>query len=246
VFGCQPEGTGFITGNTQQHSGDSPKDKDLKNRKYQILLISPELLLSQRFLNIMMQDKDFVAHILSIMVDKAHVVSHWGAGFRKKCGELGMICTFFCKETPVVAMSATLAARVRQDVLWKLQFVPDHFTMINIGNGQPNVAIVVHAIHNAQNSYINMNFVIPQGVTREIDIPLTMVYADNVASSINLHDHFEHLLPERLKGKGLIRPFSVAFSLEYRTKVMWLFNLGVVCVLVCTDAAGMVSTIHTE
>ncbi|KAJ7347773.1 hypothetical protein DFH08DRAFT_698743, partial [Mycena albidolilacea] len=67
-----------------------------------------------------------------VVVDEAHVVSHLGAYFRKKYRTLGMIHTFLLQGTPV-ALSATLPACIRNNVLSKLQFGQD-YANINVGN----------------------------------------------------------------------------------------------------------------
>ncbi|EAU89052.2 hypothetical protein CC1G_10021 [Coprinopsis cinerea okayama7 len=162
------------------------------------------------------------------------------SGFRKKYGELGIIRAFLPKATPVVAMSATLPLRVRRDVLKKLEFASDGYVFINIGNDRPNVSIVVRAIHNTMKSYSDLDFLIPSNVQVGEDIPSTMVYMDNIQECPEIADHLDDTLPEHLRGQGLVRPFSAAYSQEYREAVLKLFKLGIVRVLVCTDAAGMV------
>ena len=62
--------------------------------------------------------------ILSIVIDEAHVVSHWGSDFRKKYGTLGILQALLPKGTPFVTMSATLGPRVRRDVHQENHFVP--------------------------------------------------------------------------------------------------------------------------
>ena len=62
-------------------------------------------------------------HILSVVVDEAHVVSHWESDFRKKYETLGILCALLPKGTLFVAMSATLHERVCKDVLAKLPVV---------------------------------------------------------------------------------------------------------------------------
>lgn len=76
------------------------------------MLISPELLLSRRFIKEVLKDPKFKRRVLSVVIDEAHVISHWGSGFCKKYRELGIICSFLPKSTPIVAVSATLPSRV--------------------------------------------------------------------------------------------------------------------------------------
>jgi superfamily II DNA helicase RecQ len=215
----------------------------LKTGDHQIIIISPELLLSKRFVDEMLRDRKFTTRILSIIVDEAHVVSHWGAGFRKKYGELGVVRAFIPHGTPIVAMSATMPTRVRQDVLRKLEFAQDGYIDINVGNERPNVALVVRAIEHAMNTYADLSFVIPKTIQKPEDVPSTMIYADNVPNSVDLEDALEALLPQRFRYQGLIRPFNAAFCNGYRETVLKQFKLGTIRVLVCTDAAGMVSIV---
>jgi superfamily II DNA helicase RecQ len=76
------------------------------------VLISPEQLLSRTFVEDVLKDPEFKQRLLSVVIDEAHVISHWGSGFRKKYGELGIIRSFLLKSTPIIALSATLPARV--------------------------------------------------------------------------------------------------------------------------------------
>lgn len=188
----------------------------------------------------MLRKKGFTSRVISVVVDEAHVVSRWGAGFRKKYADLGMVRAFLPRGTPIVALSATLPPRIHTDVLNKLQFPKDGYTNLNVGNDRPNVSLVTRAIEHPMNTYADLDFVIPGNITDPKDIPKTFIYADNVSVGIDIEDHLTELLPENLCDKGLIRPFSAAFSHEYRAKLMDLFNVGEVRVLICTDAAGMV------
>ena len=205
------------------------------------MIISPEMILSKKFVKGVLQNPAMGSRVLSVVVDEAHVVSHWGSSFRKKYGTLGVLRALLPKGTPIVAMSATLPSRVRKDVLKKLQFDED-FVDLKVGNDRPNVSIVVRAIQNTMNTYSNLNFLIPKGVKDIKEVPKTMVYADQVAVGVDMEDRLYDISPESFCETGFIRPYSAAFSLEYRTTVMALFKAGVVRILICTDAAGMVSS----
>jgi superfamily II DNA helicase RecQ len=95
------------------------------------MLISPEMLLSRRFIKNVLKNPEFKKRILLVFIDKAHVISHWGSGFHKKYKELGIIRTFLPKSTPVIAVSATLPGRVHRDVL---RFDQNNFINIDMGN----------------------------------------------------------------------------------------------------------------
>ena len=139
-----------------------------------------------------------------------------------------------------MAMSATLSPRVRRDVLKKLQFDERNYININIGNDRANVSIVVRAIHNPMNTFSDLDFVIPNGVSCVDDIPKTFIYADQITAEIGIETRLTENLPAELRDIGLIRPFSAAFSADHRQQLLDLFKSGIVRILICTDAAGMV------
>lgn len=185
-----------------------------------------------------------MAHrVLSVVVDEAHVVSHWGSGFRKQYAALGILRALLPKGTPIVAMSATLPARVRHDVLKKLQFDQNTYLNLNVGNDRPNVSIIVRSIQNPMNTYNDLDFLIPTSPVPPTDIKKTFIYADSVSTGIDMEDHLYARAPPSWREHEIIRPYSAAFSVEYRTNVMKLFKEGLVRILICTDAAGMVCTL---
>jgi superfamily II DNA helicase RecQ len=189
------------------------KRKKIVSGTWQIVLISPELLLSRRFI-------------------KEVIISHWGSGFRKKYGELGILRSFLLNTTPIVAVSATLPPRVRRDVLRVLRFDMKNFVDINIGNDRPNVSLVIRGIQHPLNTYIDLDFIIPSAVQDAAGINKTFIYCDNIAMGTEIIDHLTGLLPIHLRGAGLIRPFNACFSKEYRKAAMVEFKSGNIQVLV--------------
>ncbi|KAF5330105.1 hypothetical protein D9758_018274 [Tetrapyrgos nigripes] len=107
------------------------------------------------------------------------------------------------------------------------------------GNDRANVSLVVRAIHNPINSFIDLDFVIPKDTSSANDIPKTFIYYDNVIGGPDMEDHLIDILPGNLKTEGVVRLFSAAYSNDYRDTVMKEFKAGKVRVLICTDAAGM-------
>ncbi|KAF8162230.1 P-loop containing nucleoside triphosphate hydrolase protein [Pholiota molesta] len=212
---------------------------DICKGKWQIVIISPEMMLSKRFIKHVLRNSEMRTRVLSVVVDEAHVVSHWGSGFRKKYGTLGILRALLPKDTSMVAMSATLPDRVRRDVLKKLHFDEQKYTYLNLGNDRPNVSIVVRAIQNNISSYTDLDFLIPSDAQTASNVKKTFVYSDNITVGSDMMEHLYEISPVSLRDSGAIRTYSSAFSSKYRREVMELFKAGIVRILICTDAAGM-------
>jgi superfamily II DNA helicase RecQ len=206
-------------------------------------MISPEMLQSRRFVEKVLHKPPFGPRVLSVFIDEAHCVSHWGASFRKKYATIGIVRAFLPRYTPMVAVTATLTPRVHWDILQKLEFDANNYTFINAENDRPNVAQVVRAMEHPMNTYRDIDFVIPTSITSPTDIPKTFVYADNITVGGDLVDHLNNQVDEKFCHLGLVRPYNAAMSKSYRRTALQLFRAGIVRVLVCTDAAGMVNIV---
>jgi superfamily II DNA helicase RecQ len=203
------------------------------------MLISPEMLLSRRFIDGVLRKPEFGSRCLSVFIDEAHCVSHWGASFRKKYASIGIIRAFLPRATPIIAVSATLTPRVHQDLLAKLQIDPKDYVFVNIGNDRPNIAQVVRAMEHPMNSYRDLDFLVDP-TAPPADIPLAFLYSDDTKDGSDIVDHLNARVDPHYRDRGLVRPYNAAMSREYRDTVIKLFRAGVIRILVCTDAAGMV------
>jgi hypothetical protein len=125
-------------------------------------------------------------------------------------------------------------------VLAKLQFGNDYIN-IDEGNDRANVSIVVRGIEHALNTYTDLDFVVAMLRNDPSQIPKTFIYTDNIAVGQRIIEHLLSLLPLSLQLSGIIRPYNAAYGSTYWKTVMSEFAMGTVCILVCTDAAGMVS-----
>lgn len=228
-----------------------------------MVIASPEMLQSRTFINKLLRNPTFSQRIISFVVDEAHCVSLWGADFRKKYASLGIVRAFLPRGTPVIAMTATLTGRVRRDICSKLHFSKHGSQFQNEGNNRPNVSIVVRACKHPLVSFADLDFIIPTTIHCHTDIPKTYLYVDDINTGSQIVDHLSSLLKSRLQAgppsapassstrrgnrrcsslePGIIRPFNATLSKEYRNIAMAKFCEGDIRILVCTDAAGMVS-----
>lgn len=198
------------------------------------------MLQSRRFTESILRNPSFGSRCLSVFIDEAHCISHWGDSFRKKYATIGIVRAFLPKCVPFIAVSATLTPRVRWDIVRKLEIHPTNHTFINVGNDRPNVTQVVRAIQHSITSYADLDFVIPTATSSITDVPKTMLYTDDIKEGARIIDHLNAQVPDHLRHLGLVRPYNAVMSRKYRKDSMRLFRAGVIRVLVCTDAAGMV------
>lgn len=199
---------------------------------------------TRTFIDKLLRNQSFMRRIIALFIDEAHCISHWGTQFRKKYGTIGTLRAFLPASTPVVAVSATLTARVRRDIQAKLHFSRGNSKSIDIGNDRPNISLVVRACQNPMNTYSDLDFTIPDSVATTEDIPKTWIYVDNIDDGAEIIRHLRHVLRERnpeLAG-NVIRPYNARLSLPYREKAMQKFREGGIRILICTEAAGMVRT----
>ncbi|KAG8704039.1 hypothetical protein FRC08_002483 [Ceratobasidium sp. 394] len=211
---------------------------EIKSRKIRIILISPETLLSRRIIDGLLWDPNISKMIFSVIIDEAHCVSFWSDTFRKKYGALHIIRPFLPRDTPIVALSATLTPRVRRDIITRLNLSSRHL-FINEGNDKPNLTIMAARCKYPLISLYDLAFIIPSIMFHPLDIPTTMVYADNIDVGQRIVRFLTSLLPLHLQNAGIIRPYNAHLTHEYRTLAMKGLREGNIRVLVCTDAAGM-------
>ncbi|KAG9123670.1 hypothetical protein FRC07_014322 [Ceratobasidium sp. 392] len=224
--------------NSQTIDNDPELLERIVRGEYRVLLISPESLLSPRFIERVLSLPEFANRVLSVVIDEAHCVSLYGAGFRKEYGRLPVVRTFLPQGVPFVGLSVTLTPKVLRDLEKRLE-LQANYHFINEGNDRLNVTLICRRCIHPLKSLLDSAFVIPSNTRVPSDIDKTFFYVDNVEGGTKAVDFLTSRLPEHLRDQGLIRPYNATFSKQYRTEVMRLFRLGIVRVLVCTDAAGM-------
>ena len=94
-------------------------------------------------------------------------------------------------------------------------------------------------------SHRDLDFLIPTPLVSSSAILKAFLYTDDVKEGGLITDYLNSRIPEDLREKGLVRPYNATMSKRYRKGVMEMFRKGDVRILVCTDAAGMVSILFT-
>ncbi|XP_066329336.1 ATP-dependent DNA helicase Q-like 4A [Miscanthus floridulus] len=93
--------------------------RDLELCRYKLLYVTPEKIARSGALSTVLGNLNKQGHLSRIVIDEAHCVSQWGHDFRPDYKSLGVLKQNFPK-TPVLALTATATARVKEDVVQAL------------------------------------------------------------------------------------------------------------------------------
>ncbi|QRV91157.1 DEAD/DEAH box helicase [Ceratobasidium sp. AG-Ba] len=211
--------------------------RDILAGRYRIILVSPESLLSHRVRGELLANHEFKKKVFSIVIDEAHVIAYWGREFRKKYSMLHIVRDYL-PGVPVICLSATLTPRVIHHITSSLHMHKSKYALINEGNERPELSLVVRKCEFPMNTFLDFLFLFIKIIFAH-DIPKTFIFIDNKKEGRRAVQILNGFLPLHLRRLGLIRPFNAHHSPEYRAVVMQLFQLGIIRILICTDAAGM-------
>jgi ATP-dependent DNA helicase RecQ len=106
--------------------------RDLGRRHYKILYLAPERLVTEEMLAALQ-----AWNVRLIAVDEAHCISEWGHDFRPEYRELAVLRRCF-PGVPLVALTATATARVRDDIVALLHMKPPRIHVASFN--RPNLS----------------------------------------------------------------------------------------------------------
>lgn len=119
VEALQDNGIGATFLNSTLSGSEVRKRSDrILEGKIKLLYVAPERLLTEPFLYFLDQVAAEIG-ISTLAIDEAHCVSEWGHDFRPEYRQLRQIRQRYAT-VPVIALTATATARVRQDIMQQL------------------------------------------------------------------------------------------------------------------------------
>ncbi|KTD69784.1 ATP-dependent DNA helicase [Legionella santicrucis] len=187
----------------------------LHNGELDLLYIAPERLINISFLERLKE-----CNIALFAIDEAHCISQWGHDFRPEYAALGVLKAQF-PYVPIVALTATADRQTRQDIVEKLNYVPNKYiASFNRPNIHYKVVPKIHALKQL-NQFL-----------RSVEQQSGIIYCGTRNSVENL--------VEKLQTTGFkARAYHAGLSHDERKEVQTLFRYDRIDIVVATIAFGM-------
>ncbi|KAF5338863.1 hypothetical protein D9758_015559 [Tetrapyrgos nigripes] len=214
--------------------------KDIASAKYNVVVISPELL-NEDLCQTLIKNPKFAAKIMYFVFDEAHCISQWGKTFRDQYLHVGIIRHLLprtAKTIPFHIASATLPKTILDDVVDLLLLRPKSTEHVTMSNDRPNIDVVVRQMEHPIDTYQDLSFLIPPDFKDgDPPPPKFVVFMDNTRHAEDAVKALRELLPSCHHDK--IRYFHATMTSMYRDENLEAFQKGEVWGLVVTDAFGM-------
>lgn len=136
--------------------------------------------------------------VKGVIFDEAHCLSKWGKTFQPDYRSLGELRTLLFPNTMFYATSATMPPEVYDDVRAVLGFKKESLVTFRIDTDRPNIRFARRTLRFKQDSYEDLDFLVPSQIASAADIPLTLVYFDSVREAELGTKHLWTRLPPEL------------------------------------------------
>jgi ATP-dependent DNA helicase RecQ len=197
------------------------REQAVLNGQVQLLYAAPERLVTGNFLALLDEVEQRVG-ISLVAVDEAHCVSEWGHDFRPEYRQIGILRTRFPR-VPMMALTATATARVRNDILSQLGL---RDPLVHIASfNRPNLSYEVRDKR--------------QGAFGELVQLLREIVGESVIVYCQSRKSVDDLSMALNQGGIEALPYHAGLSAEQRTEHQNRFIRDDVPVLVATIAFGM-------
>ncbi|KAF9242905.1 P-loop containing nucleoside triphosphate hydrolase protein [Melanogaster broomeanus] len=214
--------------------------KDLKSRKYRVILTSPEMCLKDdRFRQILGNPK-FSSHLAAIVIDEAHCISQWGDKFRDEYSKLGTIRALIPSRVPFLVTSATLPPLVLAQVCTTVHIQTSVSYHVDIGIDRPNISWECRRMKGAISDLQSLCFLLPKscgGDGKEGELQQGLVFGDNINELMMGMKFLHENAPEHLRHQIVCyNSHRITCS---KCLVLRLYREGRIKILFTTEAAGM-------
>ncbi|KAL9932547.1 hypothetical protein V8E36_008664 [Tilletia maclaganii] len=219
---------------------------EIKALKYKVIVLSPEMAASNAFRDVF-KEPAFQARLGAIIFDECQTLKDWAVDTASRRGLKDVSVIRHLAEVPGVAMSGTLPAAYRKEVL--TYFELDDPVIVDVGVDRPNIKVTIAPIRQTISSYLDLLCWLPElhVAVPETDAEKkacedacwpTIIYVNNKTQQLDIY-YAVHSWYSRLGMMHAVLLVSAEMSTSHRRRVKELVEKGGIKCVVSTSALGM-------
>lgn len=187
-----------------------------------------------------MSSSAFAKDIISVVIDECHCIEQWGQEFHISYGKLDHIRSLVPRGVPFFAATATMTPSALKSVMRVLLMTPNRTYILNRAQDRPNITPgVIHMRGGVKAELQYLNFVVQGNRRSDGTIKKTIIFVNEIKHTWLILNHLRSLIPR--DEHHFLTTYHSDRDLASRRYDMELFRQGQICVLIATEAAGMVS-----
>ena len=210
---------------------------EVQNGKYGLVIVSPEMLTSERFKPLLV-DQRFCDRLRLVFIDECHLVEEQGMDFRPCYKEIGRLRHRLPSSVPWVAVSATLPNDQTFDkVMISLGFNSGNYihSHLPINNSHTCYLPQFFQYPTSGTTFLDIAWLIPSTVTSATDITKSLIFCNTISLGTRVYRFLQRLLPQSLSTNEVILPYHSLISDEGRLHAMERFRSGATRIIVASD-----------
>lgn len=178
-------------------------------------------------------------------VDEAHLVIEW-MNFRQKFLSIWLLRNRFVGLVTWLGLTATVEpTREFPELAGSLGFNLNKTTVIRLPLDRRTIALAPRFQQHPQSDteFLDLSWVVPKDATRVSDIPVTVIFVDELKQVDNLHTYLVQLLPNSIKGPArgkVVRQITGIMSMDNNSGVVEDVSVGGnTRIVICTDTGAL-------
>jgi len=211
--------------------------KEARDGKYGLVIVSPEMLTSERF-KLLLADPKFCDRLRLVFVDECHLVEEQGMDFRPRYRDIGQLRHRLPSSIPWVAVSATLPNNQTFDnVMVSLGFNPGNYIYDHLPIDNPHICYLPQFFHYpiSGTTFLDIAWLIPSTITSAADITKSLIFCNTINLGTRVYKFLQQLLHKPLSSNEVVLPYHSLISDEGRLRAMERFRSGTTRIIVASD-----------
>ncbi|KAI0690178.1 P-loop containing nucleoside triphosphate hydrolase protein [Cytidiella melzeri] len=217
---------------------DDKMHQRLARDEIRAIITSPEMVFKHPRFSQLVRDSKWTKNLLGMVVDKAHCVLEWGKEFRRDFDDIEKTRSYMSRK-PIMFCTATLTAKMLDQLLTKLSFPRHNSFLLNLGNERHNVTPIVCPMKGPMD-FGALNFVLDEALADPPrELVTTLIYAETRAIVILIWMHLTSKLSADSPYHSQMDFLISTRDESVKTIVLGKFLRKSVKILVSTECVGM-------